>query len=44
MSNKRITFHLYDGKIMDSNGTIDNPITAWRSGGLPVPIKIAILI
>ena len=36
MSNKRITFHLYDGKVMDS-GNIDSPVTLWRALGQPVP-------
>ena len=34
MSNKRITYHLYDGKIMDS-GHVDQSITKWKEGGKP---------
>lgn len=45
MSNKRITFHLYDGKQMDTNGSIDSSITAWRQGdGLLVQKGIAIKV
>lgn len=37
MSNKRICFHLYDGKILDS-GSIEHPTTKWREGGKKTPI------
>lgn len=36
MSNKRISYHLIDGKIMDS-GNIDVPNTMWRAIGTPAP-------
>ena len=37
MSNKRITYHLYDGKVMDS-GHVDQAITKWKTGiGKPAP-------
>ena len=36
MSNKRISYHLIDGKIMDS-GNIDSPTTMWRALGTPAP-------
>lgn len=36
MSNKRITYHLYDGKVMDS-GSVEIPLTQWRPLGIPVP-------
>lgn len=35
MSNKRISFHLYDGKVMDS-GHEDTPVTSWRQLAEPV--------
>ena len=45
MSNKRITFHLYDGKQMDTNGSIDSSITSWRQGdGLAVQKGVAIVV
>lgn len=36
MSNKRISYHLIDGKIMDS-GNIDSQVTKWNEKGVPAP-------
>lgn len=32
MSNKRITYHLHDGRVMDS-GKVDKPSTMWNPKG-----------
>lgn len=36
MSNKRVTYHLFDGRVMDS-GHIDKPHTSWNPKGKKVP-------
>ncbi len=36
MSNKRITYHLHDGRVMDS-GSADKPLTSWNPKGKSVP-------
>ena len=36
MSNKRHSYHLYDGKVMQSDN-VDNPITVWCPTGKPAP-------
>ena len=36
MSNKRVTYHLFDGRIMDS-GHIDKPATSWNPKGRKTP-------